>query len=65
MLQVPQKVLTLEAFLDLPETEPAGEYIDGNIIQKPMSQGKHSVIQGVSIGPQLCRQSAANSSDIP
>jgi Uma2 family endonuclease len=30
----------------LPETEPASEYIDGQIIQKPMPQGKHSIIQG-------------------
>lgn len=38
--------LTLEAFLQLPETKPASEYIDGQIIQKPMPQGKHSIIQG-------------------
>ena len=30
----------------MPETEPASEYIDGEIIHKPMPQGKHSVIQG-------------------
>ena len=29
----------------LPETKPASEYIDGKIIQKPMSKGKHSIIQ--------------------
>ncbi|MEO0376598.1 MAG: Uma2 family endonuclease [Cyanobacteria bacterium P01_A01_bin.17] len=46
MVQAPQQALTLAAFLELPETEPASEYIDGNIIQKPMPQGKHSVIQG-------------------
>ena len=46
MVQAPQKRLTLEAFLELPETKPASEYIDGQIIQKPMPQGKHSVIQG-------------------
>lgn len=40
------KTLTLEEFLQLPETEPASEYIDGLIIQKPMPQGKHSVIRG-------------------
>jgi Uma2 family endonuclease len=40
------KTLTLEAFLDLPETKPASEYIDGQIIQKPMPKGKHSAIQG-------------------
>jgi Uma2 family endonuclease len=37
--------LTLEKFLQLPETKPASEYIDGKIIQKPMPQGKHSTIQ--------------------
>ncbi|NEP59069.1 MAG: Uma2 family endonuclease [Symploca sp. SIO2G7] len=46
MVQVPSKTLTLAEFLKLPETKPAREYIDGKIIQKPMPQGKHSVIQG-------------------
>jgi Uma2 family endonuclease len=46
MVQVPSKSLTLDDFLQLPETKPASEYIDGQIIQKPMPQGKHSVIQG-------------------
>ncbi|MBW4695185.1 MAG: Uma2 family endonuclease [Lyngbya sp. HA4199-MV5] len=46
MVQVPEKTLTLEAFLQLPETKPASEYIDGQIIQKPMPQGKHSILQG-------------------
>ncbi|MBF2085576.1 Uma2 family endonuclease [Thermoleptolyngbya sp. C42_A2020_037] len=45
MVQVPTKPLTLEEFLALPETKPASEFIDGNIIQKPMPQGKHSVLQ--------------------
>lgn len=36
---------SLEEFLKLPETEPASEYIDGKIHQKPMPQGKHSIIQ--------------------
>ena len=38
--------LSLEAFLELPETEPASEYINGRIEQKPMPQGKHSTLQG-------------------
>ena len=37
--------LTLEDFLRQPETEPASEYIDGLVIQKPMPQGEHSAIQ--------------------
>jgi Uma2 family endonuclease len=45
MLQTPTKPLTLEEFLQLPDTKPASEYIDGKIIQKPMPQGEHSVIQ--------------------
>ncbi|MDB9511596.1 Uma2 family endonuclease [Kamptonema animale CS-326] len=45
MVQAPAKPLTLDEFLKLPETKPASEYIDGKIIQKPMPQGKHSVIQ--------------------
>jgi Uma2 family endonuclease len=46
MIQIPSKQLTLEEFLKLPETKPASEYIDGQITQKPMPQGKHSIIQG-------------------
>lgn len=46
MVQVPTKPLTLAEFLQLPETEPASEYINGQVIQKPMPQGKHSTIQG-------------------
>ena len=38
-------VPTLEEFLQLPETKPASEYIDGKIYQKPMPQGKHSRLQ--------------------
>jgi Uma2 family endonuclease len=45
MVQTPAKPLTLEEFLARPETEPASEYSDGQIIQKPMPQGEHSVIQ--------------------
>jgi Uma2 family endonuclease len=46
MVQAPAKILTLEEFLEQPETKPASEYVDGRIIQKPMSQGEHSAIQG-------------------
>ena len=46
MVQAASKTLTLEEFLQLPETKPASEYVDGQIIQKPMPQGKHSVVQG-------------------
>jgi Uma2 family endonuclease len=38
--------LTLEEFLKLPETKPASEYINGEIIQKPMPKGRHSRLQG-------------------
>ena len=40
-----QPQLSLEAFLELPETKPAQEYIDGKIYIKPMPKGKHSAIQ--------------------
>jgi Uma2 family endonuclease len=47
MVQTPTliKTLSLDEFLKLPETKPASEYINGDIIQKPMPQGKHSLIQ--------------------
>ncbi|MFQ3679037.1 MAG: Uma2 family endonuclease [Pseudanabaenaceae cyanobacterium] len=38
--------LTLDEFLQLPETKPACEYIDGQILPKAMPQGKHSILQG-------------------
>lgn len=46
MVQTLAKALTLAEFLQLPETKPAAEYLDGQIFQKPMPQGKHSAIQG-------------------
>ena len=38
-------VLTLEAFLKLPEVKPALEYVDGRIRQKVAAQGRHSALQ--------------------
>uniref|UniRef100_B8HLK6 Putative restriction endonuclease domain-containing protein n=1 Tax=Cyanothece sp. (strain PCC 7425 / ATCC 29141) TaxID=395961 RepID=B8HLK6_CYAP4 len=37
--------LTLDEFLQLPETKPASEYIDGEIIPKPMPKTRHSRLQ--------------------
>lgn len=44
MVRTTSKNITLAEFLILPETKPASEYINGEIIQKPMAQGKHSTI---------------------
>jgi Uma2 family endonuclease len=49
MVQTPTKTLTLAEFLTLAETDPASEYIDGKIIQKPMPKGSHSTIQGEGV----------------
>ena len=46
MVKVAEKTITLEEFLKLPETKPASEYMEGQISQKPMPQGKHSRLQG-------------------
>ena len=46
MVQDPQKTITLDEFLQLPETKPASEYINGAILEKPMPKGKHSKLQG-------------------
>ncbi len=35
----------LKEFLQLPETKPASEFINREIIQKPMPQGEHSLLQ--------------------
>jgi Uma2 family endonuclease len=51
---VNQSQLTLQDFLQLPETKPASEYIDNQIIQKPMPQGKHSTLQGELV-PEINR----------
>lgn len=45
MVKTPLKPITLEAFLKLPETKPASEYMEAEIIQKPMPKGKHSTLQ--------------------
>jgi Uma2 family endonuclease len=45
MTQARSKPLTLQEFLELPETKPASEYIDGQVIQKPMPKGRHSRLQ--------------------
>ncbi len=37
--------LSLEEFLQIPETKPASEFINGEIHQKAMPQGEHSRIQ--------------------
>ncbi len=39
---VEARSLSLQEFLQQPETKPASEYIDGEIIQKPMPKGRHS-----------------------
>ena len=51
MIATPVKTLTLDAFLQLPETEPASEYINNRIIQKIMPKGRHSRLQG-----KLCQE---------
>lgn len=40
------KGITLDEFLKLPETKPASEYIDGEIVQKLMPKTRHSRLQG-------------------
>ncbi len=44
-MQVTTHSPSLEEFLQLPETKPASEFIDGKISQKPMPQGIHSLLQ--------------------
>jgi Uma2 family endonuclease len=45
MVRTPIPRITLDEFLAMPEAKPANELIDGAIYQKPMPQGKHSIIQ--------------------
>ncbi len=44
-----EKTITLEEFLKLEETRPYSEFINHEINQKPIPQGKHSRIQAKSI----------------
>ncbi|MDB9519951.1 Uma2 family endonuclease [Roseofilum reptotaenium CS-1145] len=46
MTQILTQTLTLQEFLQQPETKPANEYINGEIIQKPMPKGRYSRLQG-------------------
>jgi Uma2 family endonuclease len=45
MVATPTKSLTLDEFLAEPEIKPAREYMEGKASQKPMPQGKHSLLQ--------------------
>ena len=45
MVSTISKPISLEAFLQLPETKSASEFINEKITQKPMPQGKHSRLQ--------------------
>lgn len=47
LIQSPSKI-SLAEFLLLPETKPASEYIDGQIYQKDLPQGKHSTFLQLS-----------------
>ena len=46
MVQTLPKSISIEQFLEQPETKPAREFIDGTITQKTMPQGQHSTLQG-------------------
>ena len=52
------KLITLEEFILLPETKPIKEYINGEIIEKPMPKGRHSRLQGklVSVINQVAEE---------
>lgn len=41
--------VSLAEFLAMPETEPASEYMNGEIVQKPMPKGKHSRLQSALV----------------
>jgi Uma2 family endonuclease len=52
MVQTPVRQITLQEFLALPDTKSASEYIDGEVIQKPMPQGQHSILQ-IELGMEI------------
>jgi Uma2 family endonuclease len=46
MVSTSIKPASLETFLNLPETKPESEFLKGQITQKPIPQGEHSLLQG-------------------
>ncbi|MBW4622733.1 MAG: Uma2 family endonuclease [Cyanosarcina radialis HA8281-LM2] len=50
MAAVTATPLSLNEFICLPETKPASEYINGQIVQKPMPKGRHSRLPGKLCG---------------
>lgn len=48
-MAIAERRMTLEEFLELPEEEPALEYMDGMVSQKVSPQGQHSLLQYVLI----------------
>ncbi|WP_204102192.1 MULTISPECIES: Uma2 family endonuclease [Spirulina sp. CCY15215] len=50
MTQITTTSINLKEFLQLPETTPPREFIQGHILPKPMPQGQHSRIQQKLIG---------------
>ncbi|MFN8558748.1 MAG: Uma2 family endonuclease [Dehalococcoidia bacterium] len=44
---MPAVKLSLDDFLALPETEPASELLDGEVVQKPMPTYEHGLIQSL------------------
>jgi len=45
MTEIITPTISLSAFLKLPETKPVREYINGDIVDKPMPKVKHSRLQ--------------------
>jgi len=54
-----RQALSLEEFLALPETKPASEYFKEEVTQKPMPQGKHSILQ-VELASVINQQAKPN-----
>ncbi|MBP0029255.1 Uma2 family endonuclease [Roseofilum sp. Guam] len=54
-----RKVISLEEFLAQPETKPASEYFNGEVSQKTMPQGKHSILQ-VELASTINQQAKPN-----
>ena len=45
-MAITHRALTLEQFLELPEQEPALEYLDGMVTRKMSPKGPHGTLQG-------------------
>lgn len=59
-----QQTLSLDEFLQLPETKPACEYVDGQVVQKVSPKTRHSMLQ-FAIARRIAESSEPGKQGLP